>query len=317
MSKKPKFILSTEAVNTYGAKLLASGARTEYFKSNPVMQYMHRAGEVIGRWENLRLEDGVWVADADFDMADEFAAKIAGKVDRGFIKAASVTVRPLSGYVDESTGEEVFVCIEWELREASIVDIPSDRGALRLVDAKGVEIKLGEDIKLSDIFPTPLKPAKSMDLKEIAKELKLSDDATDAEIMSAIRKHQKAAADLEDMKTKQIERQKADALKLADAAVADGRLKPELKDKYLTLADTNFDLFKDTLDSLPKAMSLTDTLRTHQQAVQAPKGRETWSFSDWQEKDGDGLYHMAKNNFDAYSKLFKEEHGVEPSKDVA
>lgn len=281
------------------------------------MQYMHRAGEVIGRWENLRLEDGVWVADADFDMADEFAAKIAGKVDRGFIKAASVTVRPLSGYVDESTGEEVFVCIEWELREASIVDIPSDRGALRLVDAKGVEIKLGEDIKLSDIFPTPLKPAKSMDLKEIAKELKLSDDATDAEIMSAIRKHQKAAADLEDMKTKQIERQKADALKLADAAVADGRLKPELKDKYLTLADTNFDLFKDTLDSLPKAMSLTDTLRTHQQAVQAPKGRETWSFSDWQEKDGDGLYHMAKNNFDAYSKLFKEEHGVEPSKDVA
>lgn len=316
MSKKPKFILSTEAVNTYGVKLLASGARTEYFKGNPVMQYMHRAGEVIGRWENLRLEDGVWVADADFDMADEFAAKIAGKVDRGFIKAASVTVRPLSGYADELNGEEVFVCTEWELREASIVDIPSDRGALRLVDAKGVEIKLGEDIKLSDIFPTPLKPAKSMDLKEIAKELKLSDNATDAEIMSAIRKNQKAAADLDDMKTKQIERQKADALKLADAAVSDGRLKPELKDKYLTLADTNFDLFKDTIDSLPKPLSLTDMLRTGQQAAQAPKGRETWSFSDWQQKDGDGLYHMAKNNFDAYSKLFKEEYGIEPSKDI-
>ncbi len=318
MSKKLIFILSTEEVNTQRAKLLTAGAKTEQFLKNPIMLFMHDDFKIIGRWENLRVDSGNLVADAVFDLEDDFAKEIAGKVERGFIKAASVSARPLKWHFEGEGSDEICVFSEWELREASVVSIPSNRGALvKLVDADGVEIKLGEGIKLSDAFPLPLKPKKSMDLKIIAKELNLSDTATEAEILVAIQVSKQAAADFALMQQQQIDRRKADALKLADVAVADGRLKAELKDKYLKLADADFDLFKDTIDGLPKPVSLTDTLRTHQQNAQAPKGRETWLFSDWQEKDGEGLYQMSKNNFENYSKLFKEEHGHEPSKDIA
>ena len=319
MSKKPiTFILSTEELNTYRIKLLTAGAKTEQFQKNPVMLYMHDECKVIGRWVNLRVEDGNWVADAEFDLQDEEAAKIAGKVERGFLKAASVSARPLSWHSEGDAGEEIVVFDEWELREASIASIPSNRGSLiKLIDANGVEIKLGEGVKLSDAFPLPLKAKKSMDFKEIAKALNLSDSASEAEVLEAIGKKKKAETELAELKAKHVSERKAEAIKLTDAAVTDGRLGADKKENFLKLADTDFDLFKSTLESLPKPLSLTDTLRTHQHNVQAPKGRETWSFSDWQQKDGDGLYHMAKNNFDAYSKLFKEEHGVEPSKDIA
>lgn len=319
MSKKPvTFILSTEEINTYGVKLSTAGAKTEQFQKNPVMLYMHDECKVIGRWVNLRVEGVNLVADAEFDLQDEEAAKIAGKVERGFLKAASVSARPLLWHVEEDVNREVIVFDEWELREASIASIPSNRGSLvKLVDANNVEIKLGEGIKLSDVFPLPLKFKKEMDLKEIAKALNLTDTASEADILEAIGKKKQAETELVELKAKQVADKKAEAIRLTDAAIADGRLSADKKEQFLRLADTDFEVFQTTIKMLEKPISLTDTLRTHQQSVQAPKGRETWSFSDWQQKDGDGLYHMAKNNFDAYSKLFKDEFGVEPIKNIA
>lgn len=315
--KKRSFTLSTEEKNTYGIRLITSGGDTTQFVKNPVMLFMHDECKIIGRWENLRIENNEWVADAVFDLEDEFAKGIAGKVDRDFIKAASVSVRPLEWHIEEGESE-VLVFDRWELREASIVSIPSNRGALvRLVDENDNVINLGDGVKLSDRFPAPqTKPSTNMDLKQIAKVLNLSDAATEAEILEVIGKKASADSELQTLKNAQAERQKQEAVKLADEAVQDGRIKPELKEKYLKLADADFDLFKDTLSGLAKPVSLSDALRTHQQAAM-PKGRETWSFSDWQQKDSDGLYKMAKTNFDQYSKLFEDAFGHKPSSDIA
>lgn len=318
---KTTFILSTEEVNTYRVKLLTSGAKTEQFTKNPVMFYMHDEREVIGLWENLRVDGDKLVAEPLFDEQDEFAKKIAGKVKRKFLRASSVSARPISWHTEGEGDNEIIVFDEWELREASIVPIPSNRGALvRLVDENDVEIDITNWIKLSDRFTTTpkQKPTKKMDLKQIAKALNLSDAATEEEIMAAISKSSSAEQELATYKQQQLQRQKQEALSLADAAVSDGRLKAELKDKYLKLADTDFDLFKETLANLPKPVSLMDTLRGQQgqQSNNAPKGRETWSFSDWQQKDGEGLYIMSKTNFDQYSKLFEAEFGYKPSSDI-
>ncbi len=313
---KTSFTLSTEEKNTYGIILKTAGGDIVQFQKNPVMLFMHDDYKVIGRWENLRVENNEWVADPVFDLEDGFAKEIAGKVERNFIKAASVSVRPIEWHIEEDN-EEVVVFDKWQLREASIVSIPSNHGALvRLVDENDKEIKLGEGVKLSDRFPTPQKPLKNMDLKQIAKVLNLSDDATEAEILEAIGKKSSAETELQNFKRTQAEKQKQEAVKLTDEAIADGRLKAELKDKYLKLADADFDLFKDTLSGLVKPVSLNDALRSHQQGG-LPKGREAWSFSDWSQKDPDGLYNMAKGNFNKYSLLFEEAFGHKPSPEIA
>ena len=89
-------ILSSGKVNRHGYRLAVEGAKLDSFRANPIMLYVHRrssgdddADEValpIGRWDNIRIEDGKLLAEPDFDEEDEFAAKIARKWDKGYLK---------------------------------------------------------------------------------------------------------------------------------------------------------------------------------------------------------------------------------------
>ena len=87
------FILSdTSKTNSYGFRIAMEGMDTSRFRENPVMLYRHNDDDVIGRWHNLRVDDGRLLADAEFDQDDELAAKVAGKVERGFIKGCSMGI---------------------------------------------------------------------------------------------------------------------------------------------------------------------------------------------------------------------------------
>ena len=62
------FIISDESVNADGFVIQTKGIRTERFKKDPVMLYMHaREKGVIGRWDNIRTEGSQLIADAVFD----------------------------------------------------------------------------------------------------------------------------------------------------------------------------------------------------------------------------------------------------------
>jgi hypothetical protein len=95
------FILSDESINDRGFRILTSGIDLSRFESNPVMLWMHQrdtgggATQVlpIGRWENIRKEDGKLMADPVFDDNDRFAQLVRGKVENGFVKGASIGVR--------------------------------------------------------------------------------------------------------------------------------------------------------------------------------------------------------------------------------
>ena len=89
------FVLHDDTVNTYGFRMLTSGANLEEFRRNPVLLLMHSDHLLpIGRWENIRVEGSRILADPVFDMEDPEAKKIAGKVDRGFLRAASIGAWP-------------------------------------------------------------------------------------------------------------------------------------------------------------------------------------------------------------------------------
>jgi HK97 family phage prohead protease len=278
--KKQTFVLNDETkVNTYGFRLLNSGGDLERFKSNPVMLYAHNNYELpVGKWEKLRIEDSKLLADAMFDMEDEDAKKIAGKVERGFLSGVSVGIRINS--MEDVDNERV--ATKWELMEASIVNIPSNANAVKLYAENGVELSTDEIIKLciNSNSKTMSEKEKTEQADKIA-EL----EKTNAELQAQLAATQAASKETEEKeKTEQAakvaELEKANAELQAQLAAAhtaeidtylsvaekNGKITTAEKAGFAELAATNFESVKKVIDARPEkagvslhAMTATDS----------------------------------------------------------
>lgn len=141
------FVLSDESINDRGYRILTGGIDTSRFEANPVMLWMHRRDDgfgmnqvlPIGRWENIRKEDGRLMADPVFDDNDNFAQLVKTKVDNGFVRGASIGVKINELSNDEKhllagqTRSSVTAC---EIYEASIVDVPANKNTVRLFSSE-------------------------------------------------------------------------------------------------------------------------------------------------------------------------------------
>ena len=146
------FIVNTENVNEFLYRVLTEGIDTEQYLRNPVVLFYHqrvnekdRGSEVIGRVVKLWIEDKKLLAEIEFDEKDPFAAKIAGKVERGFIKMASMyaTVLATSNAPEDVLPGQVFETVtKCKLIEISIVDIGGNDDALKLSKSTGEQLKL-------------------------------------------------------------------------------------------------------------------------------------------------------------------------------
>ena len=153
------FIISDESVNADGFVIQTKGIRTERFKKNPVMLYMHaREKGVIGRWDNIRTEGSQLIADE--------------RVDGGFLRSASIGLSVLN-YERIDGVDTVTDC---ELTEVSIVDIPSNRNAVKLFDKRGLIVLSLKESADGD-----------KDLRtQLIEVLKLPATATDGEIIETV-----------------------------------------------------------------------------------------------------------------------------------
>ena len=179
--KKHTFVLSDESVNSFGQIVLTQGIDTKNFEKNPIMLYMHERSTVIGRWDNIRKEDNKLLADAVFDTNIELAKTVKSQVDDGILRAVSIGVS--NGKVENINGVETIV--KCELTEASIVDIPANKNAVKLKH-KGKVIKF---VCLTEPEQEPQKRTnqKTDILSQIRAFLGLNEDCTDEDILSALK----------------------------------------------------------------------------------------------------------------------------------
>lgn len=174
-NKPITFVLNDESVNSYGFIVLTEGIDTSVFERNPVMLYMHnRDGNVIGRWENIRKEEKRLLADAVFDDSTELGAQVKKQVEGGFLRAVSIGIEGITK--DVLNGVETVV--KSRLIEASIVDIPGNSNAVKLMHRSGGYVYRLND--LEDEAPENLKAA-------LISLLSLSNDATDKDIIQAVK----------------------------------------------------------------------------------------------------------------------------------
>lgn len=319
------FILHDESVNSYGFRMLTEGVMLDDFKKNPVMFYNHDDREMpIGRWENIRIEDGKILAEANFDQGDPRAKEIARKVEEGYISACSVGAWVLESTSDASLyidGQDAPTVTKWSLREVSICNIPANHNALALYDANGLRVGEADIPTILELTDRQLTiTGKKETMNEVVKTLlNLSNDATIDDAIVAIRANQKTISSLtEEVETLRKEKKEAEEKKLQekrnrfeallDQAIKGGSLMESQKESMTTLFDANPDETLRVLEAMPKRRSVTEQLTDK-------KNSKTASLADksWKEIDKLGkLAELQERDPDLYAEKFREQFGRDP-----
>ncbi|MEI6898268.1 MAG: hypothetical protein WCL00_00190 [Bacteroidota bacterium] len=298
------FILNDESrLNSYGFIVLNSGGKFDRFKSNPVMLMNHEQDDLIGRWDNLRVEGSQLMADSVFDEEDPDAKKIMGKVDRGFLKGASMGLHIISAELKSVPGLDLVpVATEWEMMEGSLAAVPSNEVCLRLYSERGEVITSKEAIKLSiDSLINKNQKDNSMEkiilTAEVATILKVSKETDvttlNAAIMELSAREAAAVKELNDHR-------EAQAKALVEGAITEGRLSADKKDSFMKLAKEDYKQAKDLIESIPAKQTLSDKIKTSSGKTEK---REDWDYLKWAKEDPRGLAKMQAENSEEFATL--------------
>lgn len=328
------FVFNDETVaNTYGFFISTEGIDLTRFAKNPVMlsDHWNNNNYVLGKWTDWKKEGALLTGLPEFDIEDENAAKISGKVERGYLNGCSMGIildRENLTYVDG----KIFLS-KCELAEVSIVPVPSNANAVRLYNPAG-ELMKEEDIKTLCLSltenPTPAKPttenlntdhnmkkiilslaafaALGYETKAIPKE-GVEESELDAKILDLSAKLEAANTANAQLKTANetlVEAQNTQKLTAAttmvELAIKEGRIAADKKDSFIELAKSNPELAKATLESIPAKQNFSA-------GMTVPSGTgteaEVKSAEDFQKLSFEDQLAFKNSNPEGYAKLFK------------
>lgn len=305
----PDFILNdSNKANSHGFYVSNDKVNLERVKSNPVMLFNHDDDCIIGRWKDVRIENNLMIGTPEFDLEDEEAKRIAGKVERKFLLGASLGFMPITW--EEKKGKTTL--LEWEWVEASIVSIPSNANAVSLYNSERKRLTVEEmTLTIEKVKKTSLNN-KTMDKIILSvgayNALGLDENATTEQINEAVIKLKATNTDaLTKLSTATTELQTlkdTEATTLVDGAIAEGKITAEKKESFLSLAKTNLSHAKELIGGLPGKKSLSQRVGANEKnADSGAQGREDWTYTKWAKEDPKGLAELKANNVEAFEAL--------------
>ena len=273
-------------MNTHGFAIDLDGLDMERFKGNPVMLFSHDRKSVIGRWDNVRIDGGRLLGDADFDLDDELGARVSKKVEKGYLKGASLGII-IKRMTDTGSGT---VVTSAEVMEASIVSIPSDADAIVLYDEERNIVNLeAVKNKLNNISKQ-----KKMDEPKVT-ELTAQVTTLTADVAN----RDARIAELE-AKVQAFEKQRIETL--VNNAIAAKKIGADEKETYAALAAKDYKAVEKILSGMQGVAGRVVT--------QLETGKTTTALS-WDELDKAGkLAALKANNPEEYRRLYNERFGV-------
>lgn len=316
-----KFIVNTENVNTVGYRILTSGIDYEQYLRNPVVLHMHdrhnpakRGQEVVGRCLRLYVEDTNLVAEIEFDENDDFAKTIAGKVERGFLRMASLYAEVIEATNDPEyllPGQIYETVTKCKLVEISIVDIGGNDDALKL--------SLGGETKLKKLILN--NEDKMSKLLTIALALGMSAESSEENILKEVQSL-KLAKTKSDEKANELEVklqaiQNAESQQIVDKLIQLSLLPEALKETQMKALAADFDTQKVVLNKLIQDKEAELIVGGKHAAVrEVILGRNTGSgkgielsFDYLQKHDPAELRRIHQEEPDKYARLAKEYAG--------
>jgi len=321
-----RFVIIDESLMPDGFWVKVDGIDLSQFEKNPIMYFMHmRPGDygntgkdmvhAIGTWTGWKVETvgdfKALTAEAVFDEGDDFAQKIAKKVEAGIYKMASAGLRTKAWSADEKDlrpNQSMPTLVNSMLMEASIVDRGRNLNAVKLYDDNNEDLKLS-DVKTALNVNTIQKPMK--DLERLAEELGCNPQME--EVLKSVRELRQSEADmqteLEQVKTARA-KEKAQAL---ESAVLE--LSEKDKELVLDLAETDLDKamklakrFQERAEKPAEAdVKLREIPKTGEQGGQGE------TFKELHKNNPKRLAYLQQNEPDYFAALYLAEYGKKPN----
>lgn len=176
-SRQAEFVISTEAVDSYGTVFRADGWDLARYEKNPIVLYGHRSHDanpdfIIGSGSVYR-EGANLIGKVTFEAEEDnpLAEKVFRKVKNGTLRMASIGANPTQGHWGvKEAGEdpEVLYFDRQELLEFSLVPIGSNPDALKR-NSEGLEeikTKFTRDIDVVDPETVASKTTKTRSIRE-------------------------------------------------------------------------------------------------------------------------------------------------------
>ncbi|WP_336069971.1 HK97 family phage prohead protease [Mesoflavibacter sp. CH_XMU1404-2] len=320
MPKPKPFVFNDESVaNSYGFIIPTSGISLKRFKQNPIMLDSHwnSTKSVLGKWEDVKVDNGQLTGVPVFDSEDEDVTKIQGKVERGFIKSCSMGVTFRREDLKMVAGK--LVLEKCELYEVSIVAVPSNANSIRLyapdsdtplkdeevkdlcLSIEGVDPNIETQNENNDKMKITLTQAAALALGFAATQLEHDVEDVNAAIgkLSA----EKTAAEL---KLEILENDKKEAAKKAienkvELAIKAGKIPADKKEKFVSLGLADEALLDDTLGSIPAKKSLAAQIENT-----GEDAGEVKSMDDFQKLDDAQQLAFKNDQPEAYKKLLTQ-----------
>lgn len=310
MSVIKRFVASDQSIkNSLGFYVLTEGIDLTRFENNPVMLENHRMDtkSVLGKWTDVRKEEGLLSMVPEFDEGDDNAVHLKGKVERGYIKACSI------GYIyNENDFEWIgdkLVLTKCELYEVSIVAVPSNKNAVHLYNEQ-LELQTEESILTClSLIPNELNLENNMNKVKLSLAsltvLGMTEAPTEGVDLAVVEaklqglSNQVATLTAENKGYKDAQEASAKAEKDAylDKAVSDGKITAEQKPTFEQL---QLSVAKNIIEGLPSKQSLSHQINN------AGAGKsEVKTLDDFQKLELTTQLAFKKEQPEAYKGLFK------------
>lgn len=337
-----EFIVSDETLNRRGYKINTGGIDLANFLKNPICLYNHIQPDSwgnqhkilpIGKWENLRIENGVLIATPVFDDKDDFAKKVKSQVEQGILSAASIGIKILEWSDDPMhllPGQTRPTITKCELREISIVTIPANANAVTLYDKddKVLNLSAGGDKSelevLNKILPliqlnddsgeTSKTKNKNDSMNSLFVVLGLPEGATETQAYNVVMKMKAdldstketlsatqatASKAVKDLETLKAEMKKQKAISLVEQALSANKITVAQKPRYLKFAMLDYDTTAEELGEMKAYKSVKSRIDTKSDAGASLSDAELY---DKHSKD-DTLTALKADNPSEYNRL--------------
>lgn len=310
-----RVVITTEAVNSYGTRVLTAGIDLAQYEKNPVLLYMHRRGEVIGTMKDLKVEGDRLTGEPDFDEASELSQRCKAQWEKGSLKMVSVGLDVLeTSDAPEQvvTGQTYATITRSRLFEVSIVDIGANDEAMVLTHAgKTITLGQGGENPLPRLQQTTNNNT-DMELKKLALELGLPETADEQAVMDRLETMKQAEAEVAALRKEKetLEAQRVEAL--VDGAISAGKILATSRERFVQLGkQLGSQHLTEALEAIPaQRPSLTAQL-SHEPTAQA----QPCAYKSLREVPAEKLLQLRQEQPKEYARLYKAEYGVEMPQD--
>lgn len=332
------FKVSDESLNSFGFRVLSSGGDFERFNKNPIALYNHMRpwrgtnDEIlpIGTWSDIKVsKSGEITALFHPDIEEEFSQKIAKKVEKKVIVAASIGIIALEWSEDPKhllPGQRNATVTKWELREISLVDIPSNANAVQLYDEHGKAINLSDQGAIqipmlkgnmldSESQTITSQKKTQMELKSLCLALGLAEDANSSAIeLAVIKLNQKVRAS--EAKVVGLESELArvrqdETNALIATALADKRINSTQEQPFKDLFSKDFESAKKLLAGMAPQATLASLTQPGGSGNSEKLKYNGMTFSELSKDQPDTLVRIKESDYELFKNLFKSEYGSE------